>query len=332
MQGFELPHSNTDPIYNLLECGNELVLQNHGHMVYMTRGNSFCGDPVLMLLKLKMISLLDSKVHTLLLTWFFTQQVTGLTDPSNLDMAPNAFDDQYEGCVKDMERKAPQLLQEDFNMSRDLKPEWEKAEKRWKEIKNTMSNPKGFHDFHGTALVAYTGKIYEDFNRAVREFRGNPGNFHYKAFHYYLTRALQLLSNNNCHNVSRGTRNKFHYSGKGSVRFGQFASSSLEERVALYEFGGASGTLFTIKTCLGANISKFSHKPKQKEVLIPGYEVYSKVTQTSSGKGYDKISLDSPKREKSNFNCYYSGSTDNSHFSSSGESGSVVEVELVGTS
>ncbi|XP_028733399.1 T-cell ecto-ADP-ribosyltransferase 2-like isoform X2 [Peromyscus leucopus] len=261
---------------------------------------------------------MTSKVHVFLLTWLLIQQVTGLTEPSDLDMAPNAFDDQYEGCVEDMERKAPQLLQEDFNMNEQLKLEWEQAEKRWKEIKNTMRTPKGFHDFHGTAVVAYTGNIHEDFNRAVREFKKNTTNFHYKAFHYYLTRALQLLSNQSCYSVYRGTRNKFNYSGKGSVRFGQFASSSLEERVALYIFGGVSGTLFTIRTCLGANISEFSYKPKQKEVLIPGYEVYHNVTITASGKGYDKIFLNSPQREKSNFNCFYSGSTNSSHFSSSG--------------
>ncbi|XP_052616150.1 T-cell ecto-ADP-ribosyltransferase 2-like [Peromyscus californicus insignis] len=282
MQGLELPYSNTDPIYDLLECENGLGLQSHGHMVYKTRGNS----------------------------------VTGLTEPPNLDMAPNAFDDQYEGCVEDMERKAPQLLQEDFNMNKKLKLEWEMAEKRWKEIKNAMSTPKGFHDFHGTALVAYTGKIYIDFNRAVRTFKENPGNFHYKAFHYYLTRALQLLSTK-CYDVYRGTSNKFHYSGKGSVRFGQFASSSLEERVALEGFGGESGTLFIIRTCLGVNIKEFSYKPEQKEVLIPGYEVFPKVTKTASGKGYDKIFLHSPERKESNFNCFYSGSTDKSHFSSS---------------
>ncbi|XP_076404621.1 T-cell ecto-ADP-ribosyltransferase 1-like [Peromyscus maniculatus bairdii] len=260
---------------------------------------------------------MTSKVHVILLTWLLTQQVTGLTEPSDLDMAPNAFDDQYEGCVEDMERKAPQLLQEDFNMSKTLKPEWEQAEKRWKEIKNTMRTPKGFHDFHGTAVVAYTGKIHEDFNRAVREFKKNPTNFQYKAFHFYLTRALQLLSNQSCYSVYRGTRNKFNYSGKGSVRFGQFASSSLNEKVALYNFGGVSGTLFTIKTCLGVYIKAFSYYPNEEEVLIPGYEVYPKVTKTPSGKRNDKIVLLSPERGKSNFNCFYSGSTNKSHFSSS---------------
>ncbi|KAL6062489.1 hypothetical protein STEG23_018580 [Scotinomys teguina] len=169
-----------------------------------------------------MTSLLDSKVHTFLLTWLLTQQVTGLTETLNLDMAPNAFDDEYDSCVKETERKAPQLLQEGYTMNGQLNLEWKNAEQRWKEIKNTMSYPKGFHDFHGIALVAYTGYIHQDFNKAVREFKKNPG-----------------------------------------------------------------------------------------------YEVYHKVITTASGEGYDKIVLDSPERKRSNFNCFYSGSTDTSHFSSS---------------
>ncbi|XP_052616149.1 T-cell ecto-ADP-ribosyltransferase 2-like [Peromyscus californicus insignis] len=234
--------------------------------------------------------------------------VTGLTEASNLDMAPNAFDDQYEGCVEDMERKAPQLLQEDFNMNGDLKLEWEKAEQRWKEIKNTTSTPEGFQDFHGMALVAYTGNIHEGFNRAVREFKKNPLNFHYKAFHYYLTRALQLLSNQTCYSVYRGTKNKFHYRGDGSVRFGQFASSTSAWKIAVSTFLSEHGTLFNIKTCLGVDIKAFSFFPQEEEVLIPVYEVYHKVTVTQNAKGSDIIFLGSPKRKKSNFNCYYSGS------------------------
>ena len=104
----------------------------------------------------------------------FFFQVTGLAVPFMLDMAPNAFDDQYESCVEDMEKKAPQLLQEDFNMNEELKLEWEKAEINWKEIKNSTSYPAGFHDFHGTALVAYTGNLAIDFNRAVRDFPWGP--------------------------------------------------------------------------------------------------------------------------------------------------------------
>lgn len=242
--------------------------------------------------------------------------MTGLTEPPKLDMAPDAFDDQYEGCVEEMEKKAPELLEKDFNMNRRLKLEWERAEQKWEMIKNRMSYPKGFLNLHGTALVTYTGDIHKDFNDAVREFKKNPDNFHYRAFHYYLTRALQLLSNQNCYSVYRGTKDRFHYSGKGSVRFGQFASSSLNKEVALKNFSGATGTLYTIKTCLGVYIKAFSYYPSEEEVLIPAYEVYHKVSVTQSGK---EIFLDSPRREKSNFNCFYSG-----HSNSSGESVSVL--------
>ncbi|XP_021023952.2 T-cell ecto-ADP-ribosyltransferase 1 isoform X2 [Mus caroli] len=252
---------------------------------------------------------MTSKIFKFFLTWWLTQQVTGLTGPVMLDMAPNAFDDQYEGCVEDMEKRAPQLLQEDFNMNEKLKLEWKKAEIKWKEIKNCMSYPQGFHDFHGTALVAYTGEIFRSFNEATREFKVNPGNFHYKAFHYYLTRALQLLSDQRCSAVYRGTNVKFLYTGTGSVRFGQFTSSSLSWKVATSQpYFNGQGTVFIINTCLGVHIKRCSYKTNEEEVLIPGYEVYHKVT-TQTVKGYIQISLDSPERKKSNFNCVYSGST-----------------------
>ncbi|XP_042126261.2 T-cell ecto-ADP-ribosyltransferase 2-like [Peromyscus maniculatus bairdii] len=261
---------------------------------------------------------MTSKVHVFLLTWLLTQQVTGLTERSDLDMAPNAFDDQYEGCVEDMERKAPQLLQEDFNMNGKLKSLWKEAEVEWKKKKKTVKYPKGFNDYHGTAVVAYTNHSVTNFHTAVREFKKNPGNFHYKAFHYYLTRALQLLRNQNrsCYKVYRGSKNKFHYSGNRFVRFGHFGSSSFNKKVA-EGFGGTTGTLFTIKTCLGVNISGFSYRPEQKEVLIPVYEVYENVSVNASSKESDEILLPSPTRGESYYNCFYSGSTNKSHFSSS---------------
>lgn len=207
---------------------------------------------------------------------------------------------------KKWRKKAPQLLKEDFNMNQQLKYAWKKAEFRWHQIKNSVKRPKGFHDFHGTALVAYTGSIYSDFNKAVREFKKNSKNFHYKAFHYYLTRALQLLRNNNCYTVYRGSKTKFFYSG-GSVRFGQFASSSLKQSVA-FPFCGAQGTMQIIRTCLGVYIKPFSIYPNEEEVLIPGYEVYQKVKVIPNKKGCDQVFLDFPVRKKSNFNCFYSGS------------------------
>lgn len=261
-------------------------------------------------------------------------QVTSLD--MALDMATNAFDDQYEGCIEAMEEKAPQLLKEELSMNKAFKNEWEKAKEKWNQIKSKINYPENFNDFHGTAIVTYTGKIATDFNRAVREYNLEPKKFQYKAFHYYLTRALQLLRTHQCDQVFRGSHTKFYYKGTGSVRFGQFTSSSLNRNVAVSPvFLKDDGTLFVIRTCLGVYIKAFSLFPYEEEVLIPGYEVYQKVTVKQTGKNYNEISLESPQRLKSNYNCVYAHSASihsKSYisFNSAGESGSALEVGLVG--
>jgi hypothetical protein len=85
---------------------------------------------------------------------------------------------------------------------------------------------------------------------------------------------------------------------------------------------------------LGVNIREFSLYPLEEEVLIPGYEVYHKVTVTETSKKYNEIFLEDPQRMKSNFNCFYSSSAKNpneqdSNFNSSGECGCHLEVGLV---
>lgn len=250
-----------------------------------------------------------------------------LTNSCQLDMANNSFDDQYEGCTEEMEKKAPQLLKEELEMNENLKTEWRTAKRKWEQIKN-KNYPKQFNDFHGTALVAYTGKIAVEFNKAVREFHQNPQNFQFKAFHYYLTRALQLLTTGKCYTVYRGCNIRFSLSG-GYVRFGQFASSSKFKSVAL-QFTENKGTLFTIYTCLGVDIQAFSLFPEEIEVLIAGYEVYQEVTPQNSDKPYNEISLGSPRKFKSNVNCFYSSTNNSSNFNISGERGSVFQVGVVG--
>ncbi|XP_006885790.1 PREDICTED: T-cell ecto-ADP-ribosyltransferase 1-like [Elephantulus edwardii] len=132
-------------------------------------------------------------------------------------MAYDAFDDQYEGCSEEMEKKAPQLLKEELEANKHLEVQWEEAKKRWKEIKNTISSSRQLNDFHGTAIVAYTGPIYEEFNKAVREFRQNSQYFQFKALHYYLTRAIQILQTGECYTVYRGCETKFYYNGLGDI-------------------------------------------------------------------------------------------------------------------
>lgn len=251
-------------------------------------------------------------------------QVTGRLQPVDsceLGMADDAFDDQYEGCTEEMEAKAPQLLKEELEVNRILNEAWEEAKIKWEEIKNKVDSSKLLNDSHGIALVAYTGDISNEFNKAIRNFRQNTNNFQFKAFHYYLTRALQLLlpGEKTCYIVYRGCKTKFDYSGRGNVRFGQFASSSLSKSVAIRFSDYLKGTLFTIKTCLGVKIDKFSFYPLEEEVLIPGYEKYQEVTQNDN-----YISLMKPQISKSNYNCFY--------INSSGESGAMFQVGVVGTS
>ncbi|XP_023614543.1 T-cell ecto-ADP-ribosyltransferase 2-like [Myotis lucifugus] len=262
-----------------------------------------------------MTSLLATAVHFLILTQWLTQQVTGRVRPGNscwLDMAKNAFDDQYVGCTEEMEAKAPQLLEEEFKVNRNLSAEWKKAKTKWEEIKNKIDSSKRLSDFHGIALVAYTGDIGIEFNKAVRNFRQNTSKFQFKAFHYYLTRALQLLKPTNCYTVYRGYKTECNYIGKGNVRFGQVASSSLSKEEAIKFTDNHKGNLVTIKTCSGVKIEMFSYIPSQEEVLIPGYEEYQKVNQNNND-----LSLDRPKISKSNYNCFYinsSGTKESSAF------------------
>lgn len=252
-----------------------------------------------------MTLLLDMAVYMFMLTCWLTQQVTSC---SVLDMANNAFDDQYEGCIEAMEEKAPRLLEEELSKDREFKNEWENAKERWKQIKSRINYPENFNDFHGTAVVTYTSNIAMDFNKAVREFRPNQGNFMYKAFHYYLTRALQLLRTQKCYQVFRGSSTKFCYSGTGNVRFGQFTSSSLSRDKAI-SFIKGKGTLFVIRTCSGVYIKAFSLFPNEEEVLIPGYEVYQKANEKETDKKYNEISLEEPQTQKSTYNCFYADST-----------------------
>lgn len=203
-------------------------------------------------------------------------------------MAINAFDDQYVGCAEEMEAKAPQLLKEELKVNRNLRKQWENAMNEWEKKKHNIDSSKGLSDSHGIAVVAYTGDIAVEFNEAVRNFRKNPNKFQFHAFHYYLTRALQLLKPEPvpCDAVYRGCKTKF--TGKGKIRFGQFASSSLSKDVAMDFAKNDKGTLFTMGTCFGVKIEMLAYNVSQKEVLIPGYEVYEVDNQLKNYNYHDQ--------------------------------------------
>ncbi|XP_053874955.1 ecto-ADP-ribosyltransferase 5-like [Malaclemys terrapin pileata] len=254
-----------------------------------------------------MTSLLIPLTYFCLQTWLETTQAKLQIE---LDMMPDAFDDQYIGCAEEMAGIAPVLLEKEKSMSKMLRDVWENATEKWEEVKTKISLPSGFQDEYGRTIIAYTDKRFSsEFNKAVRENGKSRAyyneSFQFKASHYYLTRASQLLRRR-CDvtykmEVFRGISGvEFQKKKPGFIRFGQFASSSPKKQVA-ETFG--MDTFFGIRTCFGFQIKDFSYFPEQEEVLIPVYEIFS----VSPGEGNNSFVLRSTNRTCSHFNCAYLG-------------------------
>ncbi|XP_053874861.1 ecto-ADP-ribosyltransferase 5-like isoform X2 [Malaclemys terrapin pileata] len=233
-----------------------------------------------------------------------------------LDMAFNAFDDQYIGCTEDMENIIKsKLLRQEKLRHKVFSKRWEAAKKQWNNNKKNLSLPRGFKDENGIAILAYTSggeiPLYQEFNKAVREAGKSRAyylkHFPFKALHFYLTRALQLLKRDCAEmyemEVYRGVRSLRYQPGKrgGMVRFGTFASSSLDRNVA-HRFGSA--TFFTIRTCFGVPIADFSYIRDEEEVLIPVYERF-RVCNFTQDKNSNLFVLHSTNRTFSRYNCVY---------------------------
>ncbi|XP_007491100.1 ecto-ADP-ribosyltransferase 5-like [Monodelphis domestica] len=227
-----------------------------------------------------------------------------------MSLETNAFDDQYKGCETEMMKNAEYLLAKEREKDTDLNNVWKEAEKKWNTLLPRFTLRPIDKPFK-IAIIAYTNleiPFYKKFNNAVRTCCKSRNdymeNFHFKAFHFYLTRAVQSLAAP-CKTVYRGTALKFYPDKTGKMRFGQFASSSMDINVAK-NFSGDSGTLYNITSCFGASIQHLSYEESQKEVLIPPYQVFSVSTFESSFLGLHTVSL-KYKDVCSNFNCAYLG-------------------------
>ncbi|XP_067145611.1 ecto-ADP-ribosyltransferase 5-like [Apteryx mantelli] len=231
--------------------------------------------------------------------------------PPVLDMARDAFDDQYRGCTEEMEIHAKKLLSKEKAANARFSRVWEKAEAEWSRRHSKLSLPAGFRAEYGIAVLAYSAvsRFHRDFNRAVaqdgRDHRSYLRCFQYKAMHYYLTRALQVLRQD-CTSTYRPEeyrgvfRLHLHPQGK-TVRFGRFTSTSLDKQEAM-KFG--TDTFFTIHTCYGVPISRLSFMPREQEVLIPPYECFRVVSFARSGRSNEFV-LHSQNSTSSRYNCEY---------------------------
>ncbi|XP_019467851.1 erythroblast NAD(P)(+)--arginine ADP-ribosyltransferase-like isoform X2 [Meleagris gallopavo] len=208
-----------------------------------------------------------------------------------MDMAPNSFDDQYQGCRRLMEAELPELNRTEL-ANGDFAKGWRFAIKEWQKRWGHATSPPPLCCDQGMALLAYTTEadLYKLFNRATRE--GGRSRQHYlssypfKTLHFLLSRALHTLRESQpqqCYNVYRGVKGTRFTAQQGQVvRFGQFTSTSLKEKVAK-KFG--SDTFFFVNTCYGVPIKDFSTYSGESEVLIPPAEQFEVTDVTNIDNG-----------------------------------------------
>ncbi|XP_040517902.1 ecto-ADP-ribosyltransferase 5 [Gallus gallus] len=231
-----------------------------------------------------------------------------------MDMSRDAFDDQYEGCAAAMEAAGPALLERERarGESRLFRRVWGRAGERWQRVKGALVPrlPPGFKDEYGQAVIAYTDDdLHRVFNAAVRtagrSWAAYNASFPFKALHFYLTRALQLLRGP-CEAaygtaVYRGmARARYQLRGASPFRFGSFASCSFSRERA-ESFG--QDTFLSIRSCFGVPIHAFSLYTEEEEVLIPGHEIFWVFPDS----GTHRFVLRSSNRTCSHFNCAFLG-------------------------
>ncbi|XP_059579408.1 T-cell ecto-ADP-ribosyltransferase 1 [Alligator mississippiensis] len=250
----------------------------------------------------------------LLVCLWFSSLDQNLADAREItpNMMPDAVDDQYYGCTDDMERKAPALLEQELNGSKQFRKQWENTATKWEKVTadHSIQFPPDFTESHGRAVIVYTDKkFHTDFMNAVKKNGKSSAyykaNFKFKAVHYYLTRALHLLREKAewryTDVVYRGTKDIYQYKEGEEIRFGHFTATSSSESIAK-EFG--TTTFYTIHTTLGVNIMKLSYNASQKEVLIPVNEVFTVFPK----QGSNRYVLKSTGRTYNHLNCAYSSS------------------------
>uniref|UniRef100_A0A8C0KEP5 NAD(P)(+)--arginine ADP-ribosyltransferase n=1 Tax=Canis lupus dingo TaxID=286419 RepID=A0A8C0KEP5_CANLU len=230
-------------------------------------------------------------------------------------MADNAFDDEYLKCTDRMEVKyVPQLLKEEKASHQLLKNVWENAEAKWKAQKTHIFLPMSFKDNHGIALMAYVSEaqrqtpFYHMFSEAVKTAglsrKDYIYDFQFKAFHFYLTKALQLLRRpcedsykNAVYSISQDT--SFAFGGLNQARFGHFTLAySVKPHAA-----DDQHILLTIHTCFGVAIENFFDKESEKIILIPLNEIFN-VSQDGASNNFI---LQSTNKTCSHYECAFLG-------------------------
>uniref|UniRef100_A0A8C9Y728 NAD(P)(+)--arginine ADP-ribosyltransferase n=1 Tax=Sander lucioperca TaxID=283035 RepID=A0A8C9Y728_SANLU len=207
-------------------------------------------------------------------------------------MVQDAVDDMYLGCHNKMMKRINSIYFKKENKMSPFNDVWKKAQGCANEkLQRKDKGDEALTKDHMQAICVYTSyykKFYGIFNDAVRTNRTIYGiSFPYHSLHFWLTSAVQILSNNiNCHTTYRRTNSEFSGDVNQIIRFGFFASSS--HKTTLTHFG--KKTCFKIKTCSGAFLKHYSSLgDHEQEILIPPYEKF-KITGKKRGSFVEGLS------------------------------------------
>ncbi|KAL7879227.1 hypothetical protein AOLI_G00102010 [Acnodon oligacanthus] len=188
-----------------------------------------------------------------------------------LNLAPDSIDDDFEGCkIENLKDVLGDLVKVQLQTNKKL-------EEAWKKLGDA-------DDYVERALKVYSDKqngIYKALNEQMRTGRKDyDSKFDFMILHYLITCGIQKRHQQQCMITFRRTDINFARNVVGQeMRFGSIASSSFRDD--LVQFG--KNSCFKIKTCFGADISKLSVHPDEKEVLIPPYEKF-KITAVEENK------------------------------------------------
>ncbi|XP_078135330.1 ecto-ADP-ribosyltransferase 5-like [Sander vitreus] len=202
-----------------------------------------------------------------------------------MSMVEDAVDDMYLGCHNKMMEMIKSTYFKKENKMSQFNNVWKKAKRCVnKKLQHKDKGDEALTSNHMQAICVYIAenpKFYPTFNDAVRTNRELYGtSFPFHSLHFWLTSAVQILSNNiSCHTTYRRTNLEFSGDVNQIIRFGFFASSS--NKTTLTHFG--KKTCFKIKTCSGAFLKHYSSLgDHEQEMLIPPYEKF-KITGKRRG-------------------------------------------------
>ncbi|KAM9856737.1 ecto-ADP-ribosyltransferase 5-like [Aulostomus maculatus] len=227
---------------------------------------------------------------TLLAAVVFTALYCKVTAVKQLDLAPEAVDDIYDGCHEDAMKKFvhSDVLKQELTLNEGFKKSWSTA--------CPVLIPGGKKE-HTSAIKAYANgdsKFIQSFNDAVEKMGVNvttyEENFHFKALHFLLMDSIRLLKPKECKNMYRMSNIKYNVKKGSQVRFGRFTSAKSDLSM-IEDMDGEA--YFNITSCFFIKLDGLCDQIGDEVLLSPAEEfTVEDVKQIiDDGSTYTEITL-----------------------------------------